>query len=138
MFIVDLVNVDEIRPGCTSDRFVRKIVGQKARNFLSLKHSNPEIQEDICLSLIYMNNAGTLDLIAPTRNIRDVWVEGLAYLLKTCKLKRKRSDLDEWLKIEFKRVDLKNNGRLNYDQTVSLLKKLCIPTDDVVKELFMV
>jgi hypothetical protein len=65
-----LATINEIRKGWRTDTFNKVIADE------SMKSDD----EGRCFSIIYKNNAKSLDLMAQSEEIRDAWVKGLQLL----------------------------------------------------------
>jgi len=75
---VDLENVSEVRTGWKSDTFNK--IESKVKRKAVLKKL-PAVDEEKCFSLVFENNTKTIDLVAPNKQTRDLWVKGIDYLV---------------------------------------------------------
>uniref|UniRef100_A0A1E1WVM6 Putative phospholipase C n=1 Tax=Tityus obscurus TaxID=1221240 RepID=A0A1E1WVM6_TITOB len=129
---VDLYTIEEIRTGWNTDIFnqVQAMVRMNKRTAVS-------VDEDRCFSLVINAAHETLDLVAPTKEIKDLWIEGLKHILAMCQNVHREEEYDRWLKEQFRRADRNNNGSLSFKECLILLSQLniSIPKDHV-KTLF--
>ncbi|XP_010226342.1 PREDICTED: inactive phospholipase C-like protein 1 [Tinamus guttatus] len=89
-----------------------------------------QISEDCALSVIHGENYESLDLVAHSADVANIWVSGLRYLVSRSK---QALDLIEgshntprfaWLKTVFEAADVDGNGIMLEDTSVELIKKL--------------
>ncbi|XP_072198258.1 inactive phospholipase C-like protein 1 [Excalfactoria chinensis] len=89
-----------------------------------------QISEDCALSVIHGENYESLDLVANSADVANIWVSGLRYLVSRSK---QPLDLMEsshntprfaWLKTVFEAADVDGNGIMLEDTSVELIKKL--------------
>ncbi|KAJ3033547.1 1-phosphatidylinositol 4,5-bisphosphate phosphodiesterase delta-4 [Rhizophlyctis rosea] len=115
---VDLHSIREIRLGQNTKAFD----AQGKRNDL----------ENRSFSVIYVVDGEykSLNLVAPSREIYELWVSGL-YMLMSQQTPddepgRLNSSLTNWLRKQWQEVDHKNVGKLDLDDVTTLFRKLNI------------
>ena len=120
-----LINeINEIRDGPLTDVFVK-----------AYKHL--KVPEDQCFSVVFGDRHDTLDLVAPDKQVKDSWVNGLRHLVK----KRKESDVvtqqEMWMRELFRHADRNGDQTLTIKEVLGLLKHLNIDVDlATAKEVF--
>ncbi|XP_053133809.1 inactive phospholipase C-like protein 1 isoform X3 [Hemicordylus capensis] len=89
-----------------------------------------QISEDCAFSIIHGENYNSLDLVAHSADVANIWVSGLQYLVSHSK---QALDLTEgsqntprfaWLRSVFEAADVDGNGIMLEDTAVELIKKL--------------
>uniref|UniRef100_F7E2P1 Phosphoinositide phospholipase C n=1 Tax=Monodelphis domestica TaxID=13616 RepID=F7E2P1_MONDO len=89
-----------------------------------------QISEDCALSILHGENYESLDLVANSADVANIWVSGLRYLVSRSK---QPFDLMEgsqntprfmWLKTVFEAADVDGNGIMLEDTSVELIKQL--------------
>nr|XP_034992649.1 inactive phospholipase C-like protein 1 isoform X1 [Zootoca vivipara] len=89
-----------------------------------------QISEDCAFSIIHGENYESLDLVANSADVTNIWVSGLRYLVSRAK---QCLDLIEgsqdtprfaWLKSVFEAADVDGNGIMLEDTAVELIKRL--------------
>lgn len=121
---VDLYDVEEIRTGWNTDVFNQiEAEARKKGKTCAL------FPDDRCFSLVINATHLTLDLAAPSKEKRDLWVEGLKHLLAMCQKVHREEEYNRWLKEQFRRADKNNNGSLNFKECLTLLSQLNISMD---------
>lgn len=129
---VDLYTVEEIRTGWNTDIF-----NQVQAMVRTNKKTPIFVEEDRCFSLVIDATHETLDLVAPNKEIKDLWLEGLNHILAMCQNVHREEEYDRWLKDQFRRADRNNNGSLNLKECMILLSQLNIEMEkNHVKALF--
>lgn len=100
---VDLADAVEVRRGWNTDRF--KLIEAKVRKrFHSHKPYPASVQEERCFSIIFENKSKTVDLIAPSKDIRDIWMRQLTHFLDGVKCAQTQSSFEESIRQEFKKT----------------------------------
>lgn len=111
---LDISTLKEIRLGKNTETF---------RNIVS-----DLISEDCAFSIIHGENYESLDLVALSADVANIWVSGLRYLIS-----RGNQDFIEdnqntprfaWLRSVFQAADVDGNGIMLEDTAVDLIKKL--------------
>ncbi|KAM7152992.1 inactive phospholipase C-like protein 1 [Macrochelys suwanniensis] len=114
---LDISAVKEIRLGKNTETF--------RNNGLA-----DQISEDCAFSVIHGENYESLDLVANSADVANIWVSGLRYLVSRSK---QPLDLMEnsqntprfvWLKTVFEAADVDGNGIMLEDTSVELIKQL--------------
>jgi len=70
-----------------------------------------------------------LSLIAPTANIKDMWVRGLRFLVNKCTMEDPVKEERMWLEECFSKTDKNRDGLLDKDEVDALLKSLNVSTE---------
>ncbi|OCT61324.1 inactive phospholipase C-like protein 1 [Xenopus laevis] len=87
-----------------------------------------QICEDCALSIIHGEDYESLDLVANSADVANIWVSGLRYLVSHSKqpldLVEQNSPRIEWLKSLFEAADVDGNGVMLEDTAVELIKQL--------------
>ncbi|UYV79545.1 hypothetical protein LAZ67_17003070 [Cordylochernes scorpioides] len=100
-----------------------------------IKRRHPYLCEEHSFSVV--SGHDVLDLVAPSREIRDAWVKGLEHLVQTCKSERRKEQHDRWLKEQFAKADVSKTNSLNFQECLALLNNLNINMEKGhVKQLF--
>ncbi|XP_015272924.1 PREDICTED: inactive phospholipase C-like protein 1 [Gekko japonicus] len=114
---LDISAVKEIRLGKNTETF--------RNNGLA-----DQISEDCAFSIIHGENYDSLDLVANSADVANIWVSGLRYLVSRSK---QSLDLIEgsqntprfaWLRSVFEEADIDGNGIMLEDTAVELIKRL--------------
>jgi len=121
-------DVKDILDGPSSDCFIRSF------------RANPDFADkSCCFSVVIGDEHKTLDLVAPDRDTKAVWVSGLRHLFQTMEgtagdqSQRKRL----YLKQIFQRADKNGDSTLDFKEVVKLLQNLNIPINlDHARKLF--
>uniref|UniRef100_A0A3Q3DS66 Phosphoinositide phospholipase C n=1 Tax=Hippocampus comes TaxID=109280 RepID=A0A3Q3DS66_HIPCM len=103
---LDVVSIREVRTGKSTETFL---------------HNGPlceQLAEEAAFSVIHGEDYQSLDLVALSADVANIWVTGLRYLLGS----KMRS---EWLATEFARVDEDGYGIVSEDVAVTTIVKLC-------------
>ncbi|CAF0937386.1 unnamed protein product, partial [Didymodactylos carnosus] len=92
-------------------------------------------QDALAFSILYDNNRLSLDLLADTRELRDLWLTGLEFLIKRYRfhLRSYREITDTWMWELFDRADLHRSKQLNRSEIRRLLHilNIVLPNDDI-------
>ncbi|XP_067144647.1 1-phosphatidylinositol 4,5-bisphosphate phosphodiesterase delta-4-like isoform X2 [Centruroides vittatus] len=129
---VDLYTIEEIRTGWNTDIF-NQVQAMVRRN----RKVPIFVDEDRCFSLVINSTHETLDLVAPNKEIKELWIEGLKHILAICQNLHRVEEYDRWLKDQFRRADRNNNGSLNFKECLILLGQMNISMEkNHVKSLF--
>jgi len=70
-----------------------------------------------------------LSLIAPSANIKDMWVRGLSFLVNECTMEDPVKEERMWLEDCFSKTDKNRDSLLDKDEVVALLKSLNVSTE---------
>ncbi|XP_060637084.1 inactive phospholipase C-like protein 1 [Anolis sagrei] len=114
---LDISAVKEIRLGKNTETFRNNSLAD-------------QISEDCAFSIIHGGNYNSLDLVANSADVANIWVSGLRYLVSRSK---QCLDLIEgsqntprfvWLKSVFEAADVDGNGIMLEDTAVELIKQL--------------
>ncbi|KAG8573019.1 hypothetical protein GDO81_012250 [Engystomops pustulosus] len=114
---IDIRSVKEVRTGKNTDIFRSNGIYD-------------QISEDCAFSIIYGDNYESLDLVANSADIANIWVTGLRYLISYGKhtLDMIESFQDNmrmsWLSQMFREVDEDNVGQVPLCKAVQFIKKL--------------
>jgi len=132
---VSLVDVEEVRDGWKTDTF-NKISDHVEK--VAAASGESALEENKCFSIIHGSNGReTLDLVAESVDERDAWITGLKHLVETFKSLHQDRQYDLWLRSKFEAADKDNNGALNMDEVVKLLRKFNLQMDKKhIKDLF--
>ncbi|CAG0914868.1 unnamed protein product [Notodromas monacha] len=123
-----LASISEIRKGWKTDVFNKLISEQRV----------PEDDERRCFSIMYKNNAKSLDLMATNEQIRDAWVRGLQLIVDQAKGLSREDTYLKWLENQFFAADKNESESLSFDEVLALLKNMNIELDKrQAKKLFM-
>uniref|UniRef100_A0A672GVH0 Phosphoinositide phospholipase C n=1 Tax=Salarias fasciatus TaxID=181472 RepID=A0A672GVH0_SALFA len=106
---------DRARLDVSSIREVR--TGKSTETFLHNGPLSEHLAEEAAFSIIHGDEYQSLDLVALSADVANIWVTGLRYLLGS----KMRS---EWLEAEFAKVDEDGYGIVSEDVAVSTICKL--------------
>uniref|UniRef100_A0A7N6BKJ7 Phosphoinositide phospholipase C n=1 Tax=Anabas testudineus TaxID=64144 RepID=A0A7N6BKJ7_ANATE len=109
---------DRARLDVSSIREVR--TGKSTETFLHNGPLSEHLAEEAAFSIIHGDDYQSLDLVALSADVANIWVTGLRYLLGTlgCKMR------SEWLAAEFAQVDEDGYGIVSEDVAVATICKL--------------
>uniref|UniRef100_A0A3Q0SRZ9 Phosphoinositide phospholipase C n=1 Tax=Amphilophus citrinellus TaxID=61819 RepID=A0A3Q0SRZ9_AMPCI len=107
---------DRARLDVSSIREVR--TGKSTETFLHNGPLSEHLAEEAAFSIIHGDDYQSLDLVALSADVANIWVTGLRYLLGS----KMRS---EWLAAEFSLVDEDGYGIVSEDVAVATICKLC-------------
>uniref|UniRef100_A0A3B4GDG5 Phosphoinositide phospholipase C n=1 Tax=Pundamilia nyererei TaxID=303518 RepID=A0A3B4GDG5_9CICH len=107
---------DRARLDVSSIREVR--TGKSTETFLHNGPLSEHLAEEAAFSIIHGDDYQSLDLVALSADVANIWVTGLRYLLGS----KMRS---EWLTAEFAQVDEDGYGIVSEDVAVATICKLC-------------
>ena len=117
----------EVRKGWKTDKF--NAIETLVRNRWSAGQAYPRaVKEENCFSIIFPSKSRTMDLIAPSKEIRNKWFKAIQHILsgaKSAKASDENSN-EETLKEAFHRFDLDKKGSLNLNQVALLLESINI------------
>ncbi|XP_066500705.1 inactive phospholipase C-like protein 2 [Hoplias malabaricus] len=114
---IDVKSIKEVRTGKNTDTFRTNGIYD-------------QISEDCAFSIIYGETYESLDLVANTADVANIWVTGLRYLISYGKLtlnmiESYQNDLrSSWLGDLFDEVDVGGNDSISICTAVQLVKKL--------------
>ncbi|XP_066474055.1 inactive phospholipase C-like protein 1 isoform X2 [Tiliqua scincoides] len=89
-----------------------------------------QISEDCAFSIIHGENYDSLDLVANSADVTNIWVSGLRYLISRSKQPLDLIESNQntprlaWLRSVFEAADIDGNGIMLEDTAVELIKKL--------------
>ncbi|XP_043245578.1 1-phosphatidylinositol 4,5-bisphosphate phosphodiesterase eta-2-like isoform X23 [Amphibalanus amphitrite] len=133
---LDISDIHDVRKGWKTDIFNR-IASKVEKRIVKLPSSPPLVDERNCFSIIIGINKSSLDLVAPDEHVCDMWVRGLQHLVAVVRSLEQEKNYDRWLKRQFQSADKDNNGVLDFDECVDLIKQLNIQLDkQTAKKLF--
>uniref|UniRef100_A0A3Q3LSV5 Phosphoinositide phospholipase C n=1 Tax=Mastacembelus armatus TaxID=205130 RepID=A0A3Q3LSV5_9TELE len=110
---------DRARLDVSSIREVR--TGKSTETFLHNGPLSEQLAEEAAFSIIHGDDYQSLDLVALSADVANIWVTGLRYLLGTLGSKMR----SEWLTAEFAQVDEDGYGIVSEDVAVATICKLC-------------
>ncbi|XP_062287711.1 inactive phospholipase C-like protein 1 isoform X2 [Scomber scombrus] len=120
-------DADRARLDVSSIREVR--TGKSTETFLHNGPLSEHLAEEAAFSIIHGDDYQTLDLVALSADVANIWVTGLRYLLAHPSIivegslgSKMRS---EWLIAEFAQVDEDGYGIVSEDVAVATICKLC-------------
>lgn len=109
------------------ERVIRIMKGQNTYQFTRYSSIYGEAAEK-SFSIVYFNSDGsekTLDLIAPSGDIFNLWVNGLNFLVKRLKEQRQNYSLDAlYLKSIWERADADHSGHLTFKEVIHLVSTI--------------
>ncbi|XP_044305306.1 inactive phospholipase C-like protein 2 [Varanus komodoensis] len=114
---IDVKSIKEVRTGKNTDIFRSNGISD-------------QISEDCAFSIIYGDNYESLDLVANSADVANIWVTGLRYLISYGKhtLDMLESSQDKmrtsWVSEMFSETDIDNLGRISLCRAVQFIKKL--------------
>ncbi|KAL6462167.1 hypothetical protein MHYP_G00285890 [Metynnis hypsauchen] len=114
---IDVKSIKEVRTGKNTDTFRTNGIYD-------------QISEDCAFSVIYGETYESLDLVANTADVANIWVTGLRYLISYGKLtlnmieSSQNSLRSSWLGDLFDEADISGNNSLSLCAAVQLIKKL--------------
>ncbi|KAJ9575167.1 hypothetical protein L9F63_025880, partial [Diploptera punctata] len=116
-------DIVDIRKGWKTDTFnkIERTVNKKKSKSPGRK---PIVDEAACFSVIYGRSKQSLDLVAPSAEVADLWVRGLRHLITVLHGLKQEERFERWLKQQFQEADVDNNGCLNFEECQKLLKQL--------------
>uniref|UniRef100_A0A3P8UAE3 Phosphoinositide phospholipase C n=1 Tax=Amphiprion percula TaxID=161767 RepID=A0A3P8UAE3_AMPPE len=109
---------DRARLDISSIREVR--TGKSTETFLHNGPLSEQLAEEAAFSVIHGEDYQSLDLVALSADVANIWVTGLRYLLAHPSIMR-----SEWLAAEFGQVDEDGYGIVSEDVAVATICKLC-------------
>uniref|UniRef100_A0A8C9ZHB3 Phosphoinositide phospholipase C n=1 Tax=Sander lucioperca TaxID=283035 RepID=A0A8C9ZHB3_SANLU len=115
-------DADRARLDVSSIREVR--TGKSTETFLHNGPLSDHLAEEAAFSIIHGDDYQSLDLVALSADVANIWVTGLRYLLAHPSVigGKMRS---EWLAAEFAQVDEDGYGIVSEDVAVATICKLC-------------
>ncbi|XP_061443396.1 inactive phospholipase C-like protein 2 isoform X2 [Rhineura floridana] len=114
---IDIKSIKEVRTGKNTDIFRSNGISE-------------QISEDCAFSVIYGDNYESLDLVANSADVANIWVTGLRYLISYGKhtLDMLESSQDKmrtsWVSQMFNETDIDNLGRISMCRAVQFIKNL--------------
>ncbi|CAF0759543.1 unnamed protein product [Brachionus calyciflorus] len=130
--IYELTLLSEVKEGCSSDN----LKSFQLKNSLNDRKKIPEI-EDKSFVIVYDNFKKSLDLLAPSKAHRDIWVRVLSYfIILTKKRKGVLPEADKIMTNYFELADKSKNKRLNKNEITEFLDSINIKLKkDQLKQL---
>ncbi|PSN53110.1 1-phosphatidylinositol 4, partial [Blattella germanica] len=116
-------DIVDIRKGWKTDTF-NKIERRINKRTNKSSGKKPLVEEATCFSIIHGRNKQSLDLVAPNADVADLWVRGLKHLITVLHGLKQEERFERWLKQQFEEADVDNNGCLNFEECLKLLKQL--------------
>ncbi|RXG70311.1 1-phosphatidylinositol 4,5-bisphosphate phosphodiesterase delta-4 [Armadillidium vulgare] len=127
---IPIVEIVEIREGWKTDTFNKvSEYSEKMKEKGSPVSSDPPLEESLCFSIIHGNGREVLDLMANSTEQRDLWVDGLKYLMENVQSMHQDRLYDVWLRKKFEAADKDKNGALNMDEISKLVASLNLKLD---------
>ncbi|CAF0746800.1 unnamed protein product [Didymodactylos carnosus] len=113
----------EVRSGFKTDTWFKMLRNGKVR----------EQQEGLSLSILHSRGRKSLDLLASDSETRNIWIEGIQYLLQDRNGESYRRITDKWVENLFGEADLNRNGLLCKREVHLLLERMNVRlcADDV-------
>ena len=114
---IDVKSIKEVRTGKNTDTF-------------RTNGTYDQISEDCAFSIIYGENYESLDLVANSADVANIWVTGLRYLISYGKHtlnmieSSQNSMRSSWLGELFDETDVNNSKQVSICPAVQLVKKL--------------
>ncbi|XP_049782915.1 1-phosphatidylinositol 4,5-bisphosphate phosphodiesterase eta-2-like isoform X1 [Schistocerca cancellata] len=123
----DEIEVDDIldvRHGWKTDTFNK--IAKKVEEKFGKNNTGwpPFIDEACCFSVIHGRNKKSLDLVATSPELAQTWVVGLRHIITVIKGLQQGQRFERWLKQQFQEADEDENGSLNFEECLRLLKQL--------------
>uniref|UniRef100_A0AAV2MGJ7 Phosphoinositide phospholipase C n=2 Tax=Knipowitschia caucasica TaxID=637954 RepID=A0AAV2MGJ7_KNICA len=125
---IDVKSVKEVRTGKNTDTF-------------RTNGTYEQISEDCAFSIIFGDNYESLDLVANTADIANIWVTGLRYLISYGKhslnmIESSQNNMrSSWLSQLFDKADNSNSKQISICTAVQLIKELNPGLKNVKTEL---
>lgn len=115
----------EVRKGWKTDNFysIEKVVRD---HWLAGQAYPRSVKEENCFSIIFPSESRTVDLIAPSKEMRNKWVKVIQHILSGAKKFSDENSNEETLKEAFYKFDLDKKGSLNLNQVALLLESIDI------------
>ncbi|XP_024114362.1 inactive phospholipase C-like protein 2 [Oryzias melastigma] len=114
---IDIKSIKEVRTGKNTDTF-------------RTNGTYDQISEDCAFSVIFGENYESLDLVANTADVANIWVTGLRYLISYGKhtlnmIESSQNNMrSSWLSDLFDEEDIDNSKQITLCAAVQLIKKL--------------
>ncbi|KAE8289209.1 Inactive phospholipase C-like protein 2 [Larimichthys crocea] len=114
---IDVKSIKEVRTGKNTDTF-------------RTNGTYDQISEDCAFSIIFGENYESLDLVANTADVANIWVTGLRYLISYGKhtlnmIESSQNNMrSSWLGELFDEADINNSKQITICAAVQLVKKL--------------
>ncbi|XP_078332156.1 1-phosphatidylinositol 4,5-bisphosphate phosphodiesterase delta-1-like [Crassostrea virginica] len=90
-----------------------------------------------CLAIVFGTNHEVLYLMCDSYQLRDDWIKGLRFALHMDQYMDQKQQTDRWIKEAFQMADKNNDGSLDFEEILKLLKQLNADMDKkYVQELF--
>ncbi|XP_051871854.1 inactive phospholipase C-like protein 2 isoform X1 [Pristis pectinata] len=114
---IDITSIKEVRTGRNTEMFRTNAIYD-------------HISEDCAFSIIYGENYESLDLVANSADVANIWVTGLRYLISYGKhtldmiVSSHNNMRASWLSSVFATADTKDVGYISFSRAVQLIKSL--------------
>nr|XP_023665507.1 inactive phospholipase C-like protein 2 [Paramormyrops kingsleyae]XP_023665508.1 inactive phospholipase C-like protein 2 [Paramormyrops kingsleyae]XP_023665510.1 inactive phospholipase C-like protein 2 [Paramormyrops kingsleyae] len=114
---IDVKSIKEVRTGKNTDIF-------RANGVYD------QISEDCAFSIIYGENFESLDLVANSADVANIWVTGLRYMISYGKhtidmIESSQDNLrSSWLSEIFSAADIRNNKEISLSSATDLIKRI--------------
>ncbi|XP_067867921.1 inactive phospholipase C-like protein 2 isoform X1 [Heterodontus francisci] len=114
---IDITSIKEVRTGKNTEMFRTNAIYD-------------HISEDSAFSIIYGENYESLDLVANSGDVANIWVTGLRYLISYGKhtldmIESSHNNMRvSWLSSVFAAADTKDVGHISFNRAVQLVKNL--------------
>ncbi|XP_072910523.1 inactive phospholipase C-like protein 2 isoform X2 [Hemitrygon akajei] len=114
---IDITSIKEVRTGRNTEMFRTNAIYD-------------HISEDCAFSIIYGENYESLDLVANSADVANIWVTGLRYLISYGKhtldmiVSSHNNMRASWLSDVFATADTKDVGYISFNKAVQLIKSL--------------
>ncbi|GAB1601626.1 1-phosphatidylinositol 4,5-bisphosphate phosphodiesterase delta-1-like isoform X3 [Argonauta hians] len=82
------------------------------------------LNKEQCFSIVVGARHNLITLMSPSENLRDTWVRGLRYLIESEKNAQQEREYDRWIRDAFLSADKNEDGEVDFDELVKLLKAL--------------
>ncbi|CAL1547804.1 unnamed protein product [Lymnaea stagnalis] len=83
-----------------------------------------DLQRSHCFVIILGASQKIKYILAPCQEMRDKWIRGLRYVMQMEQLAEQRNETDRNFRDAFNRADINDNGHLNFEDIMKLLKSL--------------
>ncbi|XP_072034254.1 1-phosphatidylinositol 4,5-bisphosphate phosphodiesterase delta-4-like isoform X2 [Amphiura filiformis] len=113
---ISVEDIREIRQGQETDGFKKS----KVRN---------KYPKDNSFSLIVGAESHNINLVAPTPEAAKNWVQGLRWAKKKAQNIDVREKQALWIKETFRKADINQDGKVDFEETVKLLRKMNMIVD---------
>ena len=134
---IDINDVAEIRSGHQTDTFNHCVKQSAAKSGGMPRVGLTELPREKCFSVIFKDTHCSLDLVAESKEDRDMWVDALTHLIVTIKSLGQQKEYEIFLRKQFQNADKNKNGSLTFDEVKTLTEQLNVKMDkEDLKKLF--